>query len=66
MRRAQEEALSALRERYRSLSAREREVLFRVAAERSNKQIADELGVSEIMVKVHRSHGMRKMHELHR
>ena len=61
MRRAQEEALSALRERYRSLSAREREVLFRVAAGRLNKQIADELGVSEIMVKVHRSHGMRKM-----
>jgi FixJ family two-component response regulator len=61
MRRAQEEALSALRERSRSLSARECEVLYRVAAGRLNKQIADELGVSEIMVKVHRSHGMRKM-----
>ena len=61
MRRAQEEALSALQERFRSLSAREREVLFRVAAGRLNKQIADELGVSEIMVKVHRGHGMRKL-----
>ncbi|MGA7456428.1 MAG: response regulator, partial [Methyloceanibacter sp.] len=40
MRRAQEEALSALRERSRSLSPREREVLFRVAAGRLNKQIA--------------------------
>ena len=61
MRRRQEEALSALQERFRSLSAREREVFFRVAAGRLNKQIADELGVSEVMVKVHRSHGMRKM-----
>jgi FixJ family two-component response regulator len=61
MRRRQEEALSALQERFRSLSSRERQVLFRVAAGRLNKQIADELGVSEIMVKVHRAHGMRKM-----
>jgi FixJ family two-component response regulator len=61
MRRRQEEALSALQERFRSLSACEREVFFRVAAGRPNKQIADELGVSEIMVKVHRSHGTRKM-----
>ena len=61
MRRRQEEASSALQERFRSLSAREREVLFRVAAGRLNKQIADELGVSEIMVKVHRGHGMRKL-----
>ena len=36
-------------------------MLFRVAAGRLNKQIAEELGVSEIMVKVHRSHGMRKL-----
>ena len=61
MRRRQEGALSALQERFRSLSSRERQVLFRVAAGRLNKQIADELGVSEIMVKVHRAHGMRKM-----
>ena len=61
MRRTREEALSAARERFRSLSPREREVLFLVAAGRLNKQIAEELGVSEIMVKVHRSHGMRKL-----
>ena len=36
-------------------------MLFRVAAGRLNKQIADELCVSEVMVKVHRSHAMRKM-----
>ena len=61
MRRTREEALAAARERFGSLSPREREVLFRVAAGRLNKQIAEELGVSEIMVKVHRSHGMRKL-----
>ena len=61
MRRTHEEALSAARERFGSLSPREREVLVRVAAGRLNKQIAEELGVSEIMVKVHRSHGMRKL-----
>lgn len=59
--RAQKETLSALRERFNSLSAREREVLFRVAAGRLNKQIAVELGISEVMVKVHRSNAMRKM-----
>ena len=61
MRRTREEALAAARERFGSLSPREREVLFRVAAGRLNKQIAEELRVSEIMVKVHRSHGMRKL-----
>ena len=61
LRRAQEEALSLLRKGFKSLTPRERQVLFRAAAGRLNKQIADELGVSEIMVKVHRSHTMRKM-----
>jgi RNA polymerase sigma factor (sigma-70 family) len=61
MRRAQEEARSALRERFNSLSARQREVLSRVVAGWLNKQIADELGVSEVMVKVHRRNSMRKM-----
>jgi hypothetical protein len=36
-------------------------VIFRVAAGQTNKQIAADLGVSEVMVKVHRAHGMRKM-----
>lgn len=61
MRRRQQEALRALQARFKSLSAREREVLFRVAAGQLNKQIEADLGISEIMVKVHRSHGMRKM-----
>ena len=60
-RRTQEESLSALRERFSSLSVREREVLSHVAAGRLNKQIAGDLGVSEVMVKVHRANGMRKM-----
>lgn len=61
-RRVQEESISTLREHFNSLSAREKEVLSRVAAGRLNKQIAAELGVSEVMVKVHRANGMRKMH----
>jgi len=61
-RRTQEESLTTLRERFSSLSVREKEVLSHVAAGRLNKQIAADLGVSEIMVKVHRANGMRKMH----
>ena len=61
-RRTQEELLSALRERFGSLSVREKEVLSHVAAGQLNKQIAADLGVSEVMVKVHRANGMRKMH----
>lgn len=61
LRHAKEKALAELRKRFKSLTPRQRDVLFRVAAGRLNKQIADELGVSEVMVKVHRSHAMRKM-----
>ena len=60
-RQAQGDALGALRERFRSLTPREREVLLLAGAGRRNKQIAEELGVSEVMVKVHRSRAMRKM-----
>jgi FixJ family two-component response regulator len=60
-RRNQAESVSSLRDRFHSLSAREREVLSHVAAGRLNKQIAADLGVSEVMVKVHRARGTRKM-----
>ena len=49
-----------LRERFGSLSVREKEVLSHVASGRLNKQIAADLGISEVMVKVHRANGMRK------
>jgi FixJ family two-component response regulator len=62
VRRSQEESLVTLRERFASLSVREKEVLSQVAAGRLNKQIAAELGLSEVMVKVHRANGMRKLH----
>ena len=61
-RRALQESISTLLECFNALSVREKEVLSRVAVGRLNKQIAAELGISEVMVKVHRAHGMRKMH----
>jgi FixJ family two-component response regulator len=60
-RRAHEKTVSDLRMLYESLTPREREVLALVTAGMLNKLIAEELGVSEITVKVHRSHVMRKM-----
>jgi FixJ family two-component response regulator len=47
--------------RYESLTARERDVMQRVIAGRLNKQTAQELGITEITVKVHRRHVMQKM-----
>jgi FixJ family two-component response regulator len=61
-RRARQESLAELHEQFESLSPREREVLMQVAAGKMNKHIAAELGVSEVMVKVHRANGMRKLH----
>lgn len=61
-RRTQQESISTLREHFSALSVREKEVLSHVAAGRLNKQIAADLGVSQVMVKVHRANGMRKMH----
>jgi FixJ family two-component response regulator len=60
-RRAEEKTVSDLRVLFESLTPREREVLVLVTAGLVNKRIAAELGVSEITVKVHRSHVMRKM-----
>jgi FixJ family two-component response regulator len=53
--------LAELKRRYASLTPREREVMIRVAAGQLNKQVAFELGRSEITVKVHRRHIMEKM-----
>jgi len=53
--------LAEIMRRYESLTPREREVMGRVVAGRLNKQIAFELGTSEITVKVHRAQVMRKM-----
>ena len=60
-RRENEEALAAIRERFGSLSPREREIMVQVARGRLSKQIAGDIGISEATVKVHRSRAMRKM-----
>jgi FixJ family two-component response regulator len=54
-------AIAGLRERLDSLTRREREIMALVVTGRMNKQIAADLAVSEITVKVHRGHVMRKM-----
>jgi FixJ family two-component response regulator len=56
-----EAELRALRECHATLSAREREVMLGVVSGLLNKQIAGELGISEITVKAHRGKVMRKM-----
>src|SRR5213595_3849826 len=60
-RRTGEMRLSELRARFATLTARERQVMSMVVAGRLNKQIAGELGVSEMTVKMHRRQVMRKM-----
>lgn len=56
-----EAEMSLLRDRYGSLSHRERQVMAGVVLGRLNKQVGGELGISEITVKAHRSKVMRKM-----
>src|SRR3954464_11993859 len=60
-RRENEEALVAVRERFASLSPREREIMIEVARGRLSKQIAHDIGIAEATVKVHRSRAMQKM-----
>jgi FixJ family two-component response regulator len=53
---------AALHSHFHSLTVREREVMTLATSGLRNKQIAAELGLSEITVKIHRGHAMKKMH----
>ena len=60
-RRESERALHGLRQRFDTLSSREREVMVQITAGCLNKQIANDIGISESTVKVHPTHLIRKM-----
>jgi RNA polymerase sigma factor (sigma-70 family) len=60
-RREHDDSLRTLKERFESLTPREREIMLHVAQGRLNKQVAGDIGISEPTVKVHRSNLMRKM-----
>ncbi|MFW9265909.1 response regulator transcription factor [Pseudomonas sp. NR3] len=61
LRREAEHSQKALQDRHASLTARERQVMLLAASGLMNKQIAGQIGLSEITVKIHRGQAMRKM-----
>lgn len=60
-RRSKEGGLAETRERFASLSPREQQVMMLVVMGKLNKQVAGDLGISEVTVKIHRGAAMRKM-----
>jgi FixJ family two-component response regulator len=60
-RRESDNVTGMLRERFDTLSSREREIMIQATAGRLNKQIAHDMGITESTVKVHRTNLMRKM-----
>jgi len=60
-RRESDQALETVRACFDTLSSREREIMLQVTAGRLNKQIANDIGIAESTVKVHRTNLMRKM-----
>jgi len=60
-RRTEEQSDSDMRARFETLTAREREIMALVTAGLMNKQVGGRVGISEMTVKIHRGHVMRKM-----
>src|SRR5262245_15697728 len=56
-----DDGASAIRDRFATLSPREQQVMMLVTAGKMNKQVAGDLGLSEVTVKIHRAAAMRKM-----
>jgi FixJ family two-component response regulator len=61
-RRSGENTMTDARTRFETLTAREREIMALVTTGLMNKQVAAEIGLSLITVKIHRGHIMKKMH----
>jgi FixJ family two-component response regulator len=60
-RRVNQEAFASIEERYQSLTLREQQVMLLVTRGLLNKQVAGDLGISEVTVKIHRGSAMKKM-----